>query len=84
MMASSTTMPMARIRANSTMVLSEKPKTARAAKVPIRDTGMAMPGIRVVRQSPRKTKTTAMTSMIAMIRVSITSSMEALTKLVVS
>jgi hypothetical protein len=68
MMASSTTIPIARISANSTMVLSVKPNTASSAKVPISDTGMAMPGISVARQSPKNRNTTSTTSSTAVSR----------------
>jgi len=54
-MASSTTMPMARTRPKSVSVLMEKPNTLMTPKVPTRDTGMVRVGMRVARQSCRKT-----------------------------
>ena len=54
-MASSTTMPMARTRPKSVSVLIENPNTLMTAKVPTSDTGMVRVGIRVARQSCRKT-----------------------------
>ena len=49
--ASSTTIPIARIRPNSVRVLIENPITPITANVPIRDTGMVMAGISVERKS---------------------------------
>ena len=53
-MASSTTMPMARMIANRETVLMDSPAASRTAKVPMIDPGMARTGTRVERQSPRK------------------------------
>ena len=54
-MASSTTMPIARMRPNRLIVLMVKPSARSAAMVPISDTGIAMAGMSVERQSCRKT-----------------------------
>src|SRR5699024_1491212 len=56
----------------------------RKKKVPIRDTGTAIAGITVVRQSWRKIKTTMKTRMKASIRVENTLSIEAERKLLAS
>ena len=48
--ASSTTIPMARIMPKSVRVLIENPRADMPAKVPMRDTGTATAGISVVRQ----------------------------------
>ena len=64
-MASSTTSPVASVMPKSVSVLMEKPNNFTKAKVPISETGMAMAGIIVVRQSCRKMKITRMTSTIA-------------------
>ena len=68
-MASSTTMPMARIRPNSVRLLREKPSTDITAKVPMSDTGMATIGISAVRQDCRKTITTMTTRITASTKV---------------
>ncbi len=68
-MASSTTMPMASTSPNRVRLLSEKPKAAIAAKVPISDTGIAITGISAVRQLCRNTSTTITTRPIASNRV---------------
>ena len=52
---SSTTIPIARTRPNRVRVLMEKPRTIMTANVPIRDTGIVIDGMRVVRQSWRNT-----------------------------
>ena len=52
--ASSTTIPIARIRPKRVMRLIEYPRTDIAAKVPTSETGIAMVGTRVERQSWRK------------------------------
>ena len=83
-MASSTTMPMASTTASREMVLAEKPRASRKAKVPMRATGTATRGMRVARQLPRKTKTTRMTRAKASNRVWITFSRLALTNSMVS
>ena len=51
MMASSTTRPVAKTRPNSVNKLIENPSTFMRAKVPIRDTGMVIAGIKVARAS---------------------------------
>ena len=53
-MASSTTMAMANSKADSVSRLMEKPKTERKKNVPISDTGTAISGMSVERQSCRK------------------------------
>ena len=58
-MASSTTMPIASTRPKSDSMLSEKPKAAMAANVPISDTGIASSGMTLARQFCRKTSTTS-------------------------
>ena len=83
-MASSTTMPIARTRASSETMLSEKPSASMTAKVPISDTGTAISGISVARKLPRNRNTTITTRMKASIRVWITSSMLCSTKAVES
>ena len=77
--ASSTTMPIASTRPNRDRLFSEKWKAAMTAKVPIRETGMAMIGITAARQDCRKTTTTSTTSTTAISRVFSTSSIEAFT-----
>jgi hypothetical protein len=57
-MASSTRMPMTRVRASRVTTFSEKPITAMKKKVGISDTGMAMAVIRVARHSRRNRNTT--------------------------
>ena len=53
-MASSTREPMTSTRPNMVRVLMESPRMAMKVKVPRRETGMAMAGTRVARQSWRK------------------------------
>ena len=60
--ASSTTIPMARIRPNKVSMLSEKPNISMKPKVPIREIGTATTGISVARQLCRERKTTKITS----------------------
>ena len=60
--ASSTTMPIARIRPNRVSMFSEKPKAAITAKVAISETGIATTGMIAARQDCRKMKTTSTTS----------------------
>ena len=74
-MASSTTIPMARTRARSETVLSEKPIASITAKVPTSATGTAISGMIVARSEPRKMKTTMTTSTKASISVCSTSLM---------
>ena len=83
-MASSTTIPMDKTIAKSVSVLIEKPKRYNPAKVPIRDMGTAMIGIKVARQFCKNKNTTMTTSTIASASVLKTSFMDALTKLLVS
>ena len=73
-MASSTTMAIANSKAESTNRLIEKPNTFRKKKVPISDTGTAINGIKVERQSCKKIYTTKNTSSKVRIRVNTTSS----------
>ena len=67
--ASSTTMPIARISPNIDRLLRLKPKAASTAIDPISDTGMAMIGTIAARQLCRNTSTTSATSTIASISV---------------
>ena len=60
-MASSTTMPMARISPRSVNMLSEKPKMSMNPNVPMSEMGTATTGISVARQLCRERKTTKMT-----------------------
>ena len=76
-MASSTTMPITRIKPKRVRLLIDIPRPSNTANVPINETGMVMAGISVVRQSCKKTQTTKITRRMAMTRVSITSSMDA-------
>ena len=73
MMASSTTMPMARIKPNSVRLLMESPVASNTENVPISDTGIANAGTRVVRKSCKKMYTTNTTSRIATIKLLMTS-----------
>src|SRR5580658_2902845 len=75
-MASSTTIPIARTRANRVRRLMVKPKSWRKKKVPTIATGTAIAGISVDRRSWRKMKTTIETSIKASISVSTTLRME--------
>ena len=61
-MASSTTMPIARISPSSVSMLSEKPKTSITPKVPISEMGTATIGMSVARQLCSERKTTRITS----------------------
>ncbi len=83
-MASSTTMPMARIMPNRVSMLIEKPRTSIPISAPRMDTGTARVGMMVSRRLCRKMNTTNTTSTTASKKVWITSSMEACTNLVVS
>ena len=83
-MASSTTMPIARMSPNIEMVLIDMPAASRTANVPISETGMARGGTSVARQSPRKRKVTRMTRPSAWNSVTTTSRMLIRTKSVVS
>src|SRR5665213_1566127 len=66
-MASSTTSPVARVSPNSVRVLIEKPSTFINAKVPIRETGIVIAGISVVRHDCRNRNTTAITIPVSLI-----------------
>ena len=83
-MASSTSKPMASTMPNMVRVLMEKPNAASTAKVPSKTTGTARVGIRVARKFCRNRYITRKTRMMASNRVCTTSSMEMLTKGVVS
>ena len=63
--ASSTTMPIARISPNIVGRLTEKPNSFIAANVPMSETGIAAIGMSVERTPPRKMSTTATTRMTA-------------------
>ncbi|MNL42748.1 hypothetical protein D3C87_1652250 [compost metagenome] len=76
-MASSTTTPMAITNAKRVMRLSVIPNTDIKANVPINDTGTAIAGIRVDRQSPKKRNTTIPTSTKASSSVGMTFSIDA-------
>ena len=78
-MASSTTIPTARIRANRDSELIEYPSANWTAKVPTIDTGMAMMGMMAARHVCRNTSTTSATSTTASSRVCCTASTEAAT-----
>ena len=73
MIASSTTMPMAKMSPNRLRLLIDNPAASMTAKVPINDTGIAMDGISVARKSWRKMNTTRITRIRACSRVVITS-----------
>ena len=79
MIESSTTMPIASTSPNSVRLLIDIPISFIAKKVPMSATGIVIDGITVVRKSCRNTYTVKITSMIAMISVSITSLIEAST-----
>ena len=68
---------MANNRADSTSRLMEKPMALRKKNVPIRDTGTAISGMSVERQSCRKTYTTRNTKISVSMRVNTTSSIDA-------
>ena len=80
-MALSTTIPIASTNANKVIKLSVMPKNCMKKKVPIKETGTAMAGIRVDLQSPKNINTTKLTSKKASIKVCITFSIEASKKL---
>ena len=52
--ASSTTSPVAKVMPNKVSVLMEKPSSLTKINVPISDTGIAIAGMNVLRQSCRK------------------------------
>ena len=76
-MASSTTIAIASSRADSVSRLMENPKIQRKRKVPTKATGTAIIGISVERKSCKKIYTTMNTSTRVMIKVKITSSIDA-------
>ncbi len=82
--ASSTTSPVASVMPNSVSVLIENPSSLTNANVPISDTGMVTAGIKVLRQSSRKTKITRITSTMAVPSVLSTSRIDSPTASVVS
>ena len=67
--ASSTTMPMARIRANSVIRLSVKPRSAMAANAPMIVTGTVVAGTSIARAFWRNRMMTISTRMPASMRV---------------
>ena len=67
--ALSTTIPIANTRANNVIKFKLMPKNCMKKNVPIKDTGTAMAGIRVERQSPRNINTTKLTNKKASIKV---------------
>ena len=71
--ALSTTIPMAKTRAKSVIKFKENPNICINKNVPTSETGTAMAGIKVERQSCKKIKTTNITSNSASINVLITS-----------
>ena len=81
--ASSTTMPVARMMPKSVRVLIEKPISLVNANAPISDTGMVTAGMIVLRQVCRKTKMTSTTSAIASASVLRTSLIDSSTTSVV-
>lgn len=82
--ASSTTIPMARINANRVRRLMEYPNKFRKKKVPIMETGTAIAGIRVDLKSCKNKNTTINTSINASKRVASTLSIEAVRNSLVS
>ena len=76
-MASSTTMPMARIMASKVSRLIVKPMSDRTAKVAIRDTGTVTAGTSVARRLPKNKNKTATTKTAVMARVLYTSRIDA-------
>src|SRR5712692_9250404 len=71
--ASSTTSPVASVIPNSVSVLIEKPNSFTNWNVPISETGMAIAGINVLRQSCKNKYMTTMTSAMACSSVMSTS-----------
>ena len=76
-MASSTTRPMARIRASKVSTLIEKPKAAISDRQPISDTGMVTAGTSVARIERRNSSITSTTSASEMPSAISTSRIEA-------
>ncbi len=83
-MASSTTIPMARIMPNRVSMLTEKPTASMPIMAPRMETGTASVGMMVSRMLCRNRNTTITTSTTASKKVCTTSSMDAATNLVVS
>ncbi len=81
--ASSTTMPVARMIPKSVSVLIEKPISFTNANAPISDTGIVIAGISVLRHVCRNTKITRTTSTMASMSVVTTSRIDASTTSVV-
>src|ERR1700680_297081 len=77
--ASSTTSPVASVMPNSVNVLIENPKALIKMKVPTSDTGIVIAGMKVLRQSCKNKKMTAITSATACASVISTSRMDSLT-----
>src|SRR5713101_4466097 len=82
--ASSTTSPVANVMPNNVSVLIENPSNFTKMNVPISDTGIVTAGMKVLRQSCRKTKITMMTSAIAWSSVTSTSLIDCPITVVVS
>ena len=82
--ASSTTIPIAKIMANKVSKLMVKPNKYSPAKVPISEIGTAIIGISVARQLCKNKNTTSTTSISASPKVLNTSCMVAFTKSLVS
>ena len=82
--ASSTTIPIAKIMANNVSKLMVKPSKYKPAKVPINEIGTAIIGISVARQLCKNKNTTNTTKIKASPSVLNTSSMVALTNSLVS
>jgi len=81
MIASSTTMPMARVSASRVKLLIEKPRKYMMANVATMDVGIASPGMIVARRFRRNTKMITTTSPAAISSVSSASWMERCTKM---
>ncbi|OQB39339.1 MAG: hypothetical protein BWY09_01133 [Candidatus Hydrogenedentes bacterium ADurb.Bin179] len=82
--ALSTTMPIARTRANRVSVFTVNPIISNPVKVPMMDMGMATRGTREARQLPRNSSTTTTTSAVDCRKVIATSHRDTLMNLVVS
>ena len=82
--ASSTTIPIAKTNPKSDNVFILTPKAAITANVPISDTGIAIVGIRVALQSSRNKRIVRKTKITDIKSVSITSFIEDFTNVVVS
>ena len=81
--ASSTTMPVARMIPKSVRVLMEKPISFTNANAPMSETGIVIAGMMVLRQVWRKTKITRTTRAMASASVFKTSRIDSLTTSVV-